>query len=68
MLPNALTLIFFLTRHLNLSATLPMNMQRDCLQCTYAQGVELKQVSPEIQDTFPRLVKAVRRAQASSES
>lgn len=41
MLLNAVMFILFLIRHLNLSTTLAMNTQCDCLQCAYAQGMEL---------------------------
>lgn len=67
MLPNAAMLIFSLMRH-NLSTTLPMNTADNYLQRAYAQVMELKQVSPEILDAFPRPMKGVHRAQARSES
>lgn len=60
-LPNAVMFIFFIVRHLNLSTTLATNTQCNCLQCTYAQGMELKQISPKILDVFPRLMKAAQR-------
>lgn len=68
MLPDTAVFIFLLIRHWNQSDMLDSKRKEDCLQCTYAQGMELKQVFSEIPDVFARLVKAVHRAKASSDS
>lgn len=67
MLHSAVKFILFLIRHLNLSATLPTH-KATAFHAHVHQDMELKQVSPEISNAFPRLVKAVHTAQDSSES
>lgn len=68
MLPDAVMFVFLPIRHWNQSNILVSNRKGDCLQCTYAHGMELKQVFSEIPGVFPRLVKAVHRAKAISDS
>lgn len=68
MLPDAAVFVFLLIRHWKQANILVSNRKGDCLQCTYAQGLELKQVFSEIPDVFARLVKAVHRVKTSSDS
>lgn len=68
MLPDAAVFVFLLIRHWKQSNILISNRKGDCLQCTYAQGMEFKQVFSEIPDVFARQVKAVHRVKTSSDS